>query len=412
VPYPVIPDAPVATHADARRASPVVLVVLLAFVTALSLWVRQAYWLDYSPGADEKDYRVAVRESFSSIYLGTNTTPFWVIARRYVSEPEFRAHPWASLAAGSDQLALRHFHTPLSFYPSAILGDWLRSNRAHRAFPILVSASCAPLVLLGGYWLGLSLTASLAGAVLIAVDGRLITASTILTPHPLYVFLSLAFVFAAGKLLQQPSRRHRLTVLALFGLAVACLELSPLLLLGAAGAMLLGRHSLVAVAGNGRERWLSLAWLLLVLTVAWPAGIWALGYATCYAVFGALALFHRGEYYGNAGAVDLYHRLFGDNPLLAIVALAAIGATVWTWRRPRSPLLPIAVSYGLLALGFNWLNRFRNATYAAETTVFLWLMLAAIIDDLARRGQAARIVAMGLTAVAAMACALELHAVL
>jgi hypothetical protein len=73
----------------------------------------------------------------------------------------------------------------------------------------------------------------------------------------------------------------------------------------------------------------------------------------------------------------LYGRLFGASHLLAWCALAALVSLAVLWRlRTRSALLCVTGAYAVLALLLNSANRFRNLTYAAETTVFLWVLLA------------------------------------
>src|SRR5262245_18467825 len=119
---------------------------LLLAVTLLAVAVRIPALSDHTPGDDEKDYRQAAQDGFWSIYIGTNTASFPRVVERYLHDPAFRRQPWRHLMLEGDQLAVRHFHVPLAFYVSAVLANQQATNRAHRVFPLLASAACAPVV--------------------------------------------------------------------------------------------------------------------------------------------------------------------------------------------------------------------------------------------------------------------------
>ena len=384
---------------------------LLVAVTLLAIAVRIPVLSDFSPGDDEQDYRRAVQEGFWSIYVGTNTASFPSVVQRYLHDPSFRRQPWRHLMMEGDQLAVRHFHVPLAFYVSAVLASQAATNRAHRVFPLLASAACAPVVVAGLWALGISDWIAVLAGVLVAVDQRLIIASRILTPHPLYLLLACLFLIAFARLLVEPTPRRRFVAIGLFGASISCLELAPLLGLAAAiGAWLFGTN-LDRVFGPSPSRWQSLAWFLLVIAISWPAGLLRLGYVTAYGAFAALATIYRSEYYGGADVFTLYHRLFGENLFLAFTAVLGIAAACWAWRTHKHhAALCVIGSYAAVALVFNWLNRYRNATYAAETTVILWLLFAVAMHALANRGRTGKIVSMSLLAVGWVAAFSELIA--
>jgi len=294
-----------------------------------------------------------------------------------------------------------------------VLANQEATNRAHRVFPLLASAACAPVVVAGLWALGISDWIAVLAGVLVAVDQRLIIASRILTPHPLYLLLACVFLIAFGRLLVKPAPRRRFVVIGFFAAAISCLELAPLLGLAAVIAAWLYGTNLDTVLGPRSSRWQALAWFLLVILISWPAGLLRLGYVTAYGAFAALATVYRGEYYGGADVVTLYHRLFGENLFLALTAVLGTAGAFWAWRTHKHhAALCVIGSYAVVALVFNWLNRYRNATYAAETTVILWMLFAVAADAVSRRGRTGQIVSMSLFALGGVAAFSELIAAL
>jgi hypothetical protein len=245
---------------------------------------------------------------------------------------------------------------------------------------VLASALAAPLVVAGCWWLGVSLFAALAASVLVAADPRFVLGSNILTPHPLYALLAIAFLFCTSAYLEQPTERRKIAAIAMFGAAFATLELSPLLAVAAVSSAVVCWWSGTTPVRLRHFTIRDVAILVAVLFIAWPAGFLRLGYATCYGVFALLGTARRSEYYGDADLLTIYGRLFGSNPFLLLCALASLTASIWAWWRTRSPLITVCGVYALLAFGFNALSMFRNATYAFEATVFGWVLLAPAID--------------------------------
>jgi hypothetical protein len=117
-----------------------------------------------------------------------------------------------------------------------------------------------------------------------------------------------------------------------------------------------------------------------VLFAAWPAGFLRLGYVTSYAVFGLMGSAHRSEYYGESNALALFQNLFGANPALFLCAAVAISGAAWAWWKTTAPVATVFVCYAVLTCAFNALNNFRNATYAFEATVFVWLLFVPAFD--------------------------------
>src|SRR5262249_40478161 len=193
----------------------------------------------------------------------------------------------------------------LAFYVSAVLANQAATNRAHRVFPLLASAACAPVVVAGLWALGISEWIAALAGVLVAVDQRLIIASRILTPHPLYLLLACPFLFAFSRLLVDPTPRRRFVAIGLFGASISCLELAPLLGVAAAIAAWLYGTNLDTLFGPRSTRWQSLAWFLLVISISWPAGLLRLGYVTADGAFAALAAIYRREYYGGGAGAPL-----------------------------------------------------------------------------------------------------------
>ena len=376
-------------------------ILLILVVSALSFSVRLPI-REYPPGlADERDYRLAAIERFDSIYFGYNTVSLFDLIRRYRSEPQFREHPWQVLADEQEQLAWRHFHVPLSFYPSVVLSGPGRPDWPHRILPVSASALVAPLIMAGCWWLNLSIWGALAASLLVAVDRRFIEASMILSPHPLYILLAVAFLFAFAGFLQKPTARRRLAVIALFALAVACLELSPLL--AAAGLLAVALCHRTVNRAAIRPQWMDLVVFAALLFAIWPAGFLKLGYATCYGVFAVLGSVRADEYYGPADAQTLYSRLFGGGLLVGACAAAALIGALLAWARRVEPVLAVFASYAVLAVSFNLLNSFRNATYAAESTVFIWLLFVPAVDTLLKGRAGRALVAVALVGAVASA---------
>ena len=179
---------------------------------------------------DSANYVRAANNGFWSQYVGTDGMSVLRFLRLRRTEGSFRQHPWGALSDAGDGAALRHFHSPVSFYLYALTQRFSDHPSANRIVTAVISS--ATIALLFGIALleGVPLAVAVVGGMVLSLSPALITAGTDMTPHPLF---SLAALSAIATFARYWTNRRWVWLLAWVittAVAVATLEFATLLI--------------------------------------------------------------------------------------------------------------------------------------------------------------------------------------
>jgi hypothetical protein len=357
------------------------LVVLLVFLFH-SQFARSNYLL-----SDSADYRRAADAHFLQLYLNTDSaSPLQLFQLRH--DPVFRSHPWDYLYFSGDNAAIRHFHTPLSFYAMHAMSVVSSADTSQRKLTSLVTALTCGVVVVGLFAFGLPLPVAVMLGLVAGLQSRYTEVSVDPSPHGWYMLFAVLFLFVfAGYF-----RTHRFRTLAIaaifLGCAFATLEFSLELILSVCLAVavlwLLDR----SVLGDLRTLAISFgkAALVFLLTtfVLWPGGWIRGGYLECYGVTGSTLVFKNKAAFGeHLSVADLYGKFFaGHEGILALAIFAFIAFVMLLARRKLSVVTIVFMSYTLVALGLGVADHFRLDTYITEALLFLLITVALLFGDL------------------------------
>ena len=195
------------------------LVTLLVFLFH-SQFARSHYLL-----SDSADYRRAANADFLQLYFNTDSaSPLQLYQMRH--DPEFRTHPWDYLYFSGDNAAIRHFHTPVSFYAMHITSLLSSADASQRVVTSLVTAVTCGVVVVGLFAFGLPLPVAGLLALVAGIQSRNTEVSVDPSPHSWYMLFAVLFLFAFSEYF----RTHRFRTLAVaavfLGCAFATLEFS------------------------------------------------------------------------------------------------------------------------------------------------------------------------------------------
>lgn len=369
-----------------------ILLALALFGTALL--VRKPLCTDELFVFDAADYIRAIQRGFWGQYSGSDSIPVSRFLRRFQDDAEFHRHPWGALYQENDAAALRHFHVPGGFYiPSWIDGSGGGPSAQKVGISILSALTIAMIYLILVH-LGVSMWMALASALFLCFSPVSIVAGTLLSPHALFSLCAIGCMFAFCRWLET-ARNVWLAIFSVtFGVAVATLELSPLLFIAVLSTLVV-RWWLASRTGQQlplRKTLLGLAGSSLVAGLIWPGGWLRGGYLLSYGVFVFQGLFRSAIYFQQRSFTSSVYRLGQDwvvgVGLLALLAVAIYGSWLEA-RRERNvsdgrplPLVGFSILAALLfAQGLG--NGFRNTTYASHA-LFAIVMAAALAQEALR----------------------------
>jgi hypothetical protein len=311
--------------------------------------------LDRMLGSDEADYVRAMEYGLTANYLGTRERS----GVEFVSEVlrEYRQTGWARPFdrdwRTGDAAGLRHYHSPVAFYPvAAVLGMGVRDEHALRLVPFVTGA----LGLLAAVLLSFELTATLpvpVRLVMSAIAGVLsaaspyhLVASHEISPHAAFALFSCLSLFGLTRTLRLPGRFWWIFACAATSLAALTVPYWVLLLPPVAWTWWRKRrtHSQGASVAAG------LVTAVLVALLAWPPFVLEVGFVKPILMYGGILLRPlQSVQTPGTWLLDLAQ----SHPVMAVLGLAGLtvlvkgrGATRWA----AAPTLIFAVGFLVLNL--------------------------------------------------------------
>ena len=357
------------------------LVTLLVFLFH-SQFARSHYLL-----SDSADYRRAANADFLQLYFNTDSaSPLQLYQMRH--DPEFRTHPWDYLYFSGDNAAIRHFHTPVSFYAMHITSLLSSADASQRVVTSLVTAVTCGVVVVGLFAFGLPLPVAGLLALVAGVQSRNTEVSVDPSPHSWYMLFAVLFLFAFSEYF----RTHRFRTLAVAAVFLGCafatlefsLELICSVFLAVVVIWVMDRNAL----GSLKALAVSFGKALLVFCgttfILWPGGWLRGGYLECYGVTGSTLVFKNKAAFGERiSAGDLYGKFFaGHEGLLLLTLFALIASVLLLVRRKLSVATIVFSSYTLVALALGIADHFRLDTYITEALLFLLITVALLFGDI------------------------------
>ncbi len=357
------------------------LVALLVFLFH-SPYAKSNYLL-----SDSADYRRAANTHFLQLYLNTDSaSPVQLYELRH--DPAFRSHPWDYLYFSGDNAAIRHFHTPVSFYTMHVISLVSSADASQRVLTSLVTAATCGVVVVGLFAFGLPLPVAAMLALVAGIQSRNTEVSVDPSPHSWYMLFAVLFLFAFASYF----RDHRFRTLAVAAVFLACafatlefsLELIVSVFLTMAVLWVVNRSAL----GDLRTLAISFGKAVLVFLVTtfilWPGGWLRGGYLECYGVTGSTLVFKNKAAFGDRLSIaDLYGKFFlGHEGLLLLSFFALMTAITLLVRRKVSVVTIVFMSYTLVAIGLGVADHFRLDTYITEALLFLLITVALLFGDI------------------------------
>jgi hypothetical protein len=350
------------------------------------------FHLPFAPNSlffdDAADYVRASDSSILSTWLNTNSaspTELWKLR----GDDSFRSHPWDYLYMRGDNAALRHFHSPVSYYPLHLMRVVSKSAQPERLLTSLVSSiTCAVIVVaLAGFSVPLPLAALL--GLLVGLQSRYIEPSVDPTPHTWYMLFALVFLCLFLRYLLTRMNRDLYFAAAALALTFAtlefCVELFATVVFSLFLIAFFARSYLPEWPAARKPMGKAFALFMAITLLLWPGGWLRGGYLECYGFNTGLVLLKNRTTYGakpTAGA--LYHILFAGHAMLVPIAgLCLAGfAVLLVLRRLSAPAIVFG-SYTLAAFALGVADHFRQNTYISEFLLFLIATAGLVMADLA-----------------------------
>jgi hypothetical protein len=336
--------------------------------------------------SDSADYRRAANTPFLQLYFNTDSaSPLQLFHMR--QDPTFRSHPWDYLYFSGDNAAVRHFHTPLSFYAMHVISRIRWQDSSQRWLSSLVTAATCGVVVVGLFAFGVPLPVAALLALVAGIQSRYTEVSVDPSPHSWYMLFAVLFLFAFSAYFRNHQFRTLAVAAVFLGCAFATLEFSLELIssvfLAVVVIWIVDRSALGDLRTLAASFGKALLVFFLATFVLWPGGWIRGGYFECYGVTGSTLLFKNKAAFGdrlNAG--DLYGKFFaGHEGLLVLAMFALIAAIVLLVRRKLSVVTIVFMSYTLVAFALGIADHFRLDTYISEALLFLLITVALLFGD-------------------------------
>lgn len=370
-------------HTRARLVSTVCCTVLVALLVFLfhTQYSHSNYLL-----SDSADYVRAARSPFLRTYLNTDSASpvrLWQLR----SDPEFRVHPWDYLYFHNDNAAIRHFHSPLSFYPLHVVSVFTSADSNQRIVSSLVTAATCGAIVFGLSLFGVPLTVAGLVALVAGIQSRYVEVSVDPSPHGWYMLFAVLFLFTFARYLS--TRRIRVLAIAAILLACAFATLEFSLELIASIPVALTIQWLVDRRALGDFRALAISILKAVPIflgasfVLWPGGWIRGGYLESYGITGATVLLkNKAEFGSHTSPADLYRKFFGGHEALLLLFVFAVLSLIFlAVRRGLSTASIVFMSYTAVAFALGIADHFRLDTYISEALLFFLATAALLFKD-------------------------------
>lgn len=337
---------------------------------------------------DAADYMRAAEAPLIATWLDTDSASPLALAHLRRTSAQFRQHSWDYLYAVGDNNALRHFHSPFSFYPNHIVHAIFGTDRAVRVLTSAVSAATCGILFLLLVEFAVPLVPAVLLTLYAGLGSRFVEVSVDPTPHGWFILLSLAFLYLFARYLSTHRERDLYAAAILLGLCFATLEFSVQFFLTIPSILL----ALWFLQPDSLPRWgiaqrhaLRAAGIFLLTTfVVWPGGWFRGGYLITYGVLSATVLLHNKSAFGQHLTFGLvYDAVFRHHPILTIVFLFWIAAGILLLIRRGLTVPSIVVStYTLFAFVLGLADHFKLNTYVSEFTIFLIAAAGLVLRDL------------------------------
>ena len=353
------------------------LAMLFATAVGLSIFLfhlpfaKDSYLVD-----DSADYLRAANTDFAAIYLNTNSASP-VALHRLLKDPAFEAAPWDYLYFRGDNAALRHFHSPFSYYTMHVVSSMHGSDRDQRLLVSAVTASTCFAITMGLILLDVPAALAASLALLAGVQTSYTEVSVDPTPHSWYMLFAVLFLLLFSRYLVG----HRFRTLALsaiaLGFAFATLEFSLELILSVPLTIgylwIFYRWPKSEIRALLKQIARAAPVFLGTTFVLWPGGWLRGGYLESYGVTGATVFFKNKHAFGSkltAGVI--YQKLFDNRvDILAIFLFFVLALAFLSIKRKLSIGSIVFSSYAIIAFGLGVADHFRLGTYVSEFLLFL-----------------------------------------
>jgi hypothetical protein len=309
---------------------------------------------------DEADYMMGAKLGFAANYLDTNAMSLpqfvdmgWKAQRKELSRKSLSEY----IRARRDPVFYRHYHGPLNAYwLSAVAAaggsaeSWMRLSNIFFHVLTFVTVYAGILWVFGPQFR----IAAVAASTLYLFCVNNILATTTLSSHPLYLWLSILTLFGIAKLAADPERKRFYWAAALCAVSLCAIEYAVLLFF-VLGVTLLSVRKKFFVEWTKRE-YLRFACagvilILAVIALLWPSSILKFAIVEGFAYIVFLSAAHRGSF-GDLPALEAWKERFGQFPMdMAALTVCVIAAAIFFRRSPRrGPLLPLLLYASLLGL--------------------------------------------------------------
>lgn len=337
--------------------------------------------------SDSADYRRAANTPLLQLYLNTDSaSPLELYQMRH--SPDFRSHPWDYLYFSNDNAAIRHFHTPVSFYAMHAVSLVSSADTSQRKLTSLVTAATCGVVVVGLFAFGLPLPVAALMGLVAGIQTRNTEVSVGPSPHSWYMLFAVLFLFVFARYFRTHEFRTLAIAAVFLGCAFATLEFSLELILSVCVAVVV--LWIVDRGALGGLKTLAISFgkatlvFLLTTFILWPGGWIRGGYLECYGVTGSTLVFKNKAAFGeHLSVADLYGKFFAGHEGILLLSVFALVATILLLaRRKLSVVTIVFTSYTVVAFGLGVADHFRLDTYITEALLFLLITVALLFGDI------------------------------
>jgi hypothetical protein len=343
--------------------------IALVFLVAAGL--RFAWSTDEYFTSDIADYARAAQVGAGNLFTESRSVTLVELYGKW-KDPTFRKHPTDALYRVGDNLALRHFHGPASFYLLALSEDAGLSERQQRLVWGVIGALTCALLAACLCLMGVGTAAAAGAGLLAAVDYRNIRTDVDPSPpHTLFLMLAM-LLFTLAALLRQSNRRWPLYGgAAVLAAATLTFELAPVLVLALAAGMVTEAWNGMTIRQMARPALRFGLVYLGSLAILWPGGLLRGTLPLCLlGNFGILLRWHMPTASPSVfpTLMTLFGPVWATAALLALFLAGLFSVVRRVSRKEEQPdsLVVAAGCYAGLALLFGLASHFKNLPYGPE----------------------------------------------
>ncbi len=368
------------------------LVPLLAAFAAAMIFAVPRDPFDYDPA----DYMYAASRGFVANYTDENAIPFGAfvdMGLRSGRDSAARASLSSFIRRSGDIALYRHYHAPLSFYYLVLAKNLLGDSETAMRWSMLFLHLLAVLVVYAGC-LALAgergRTAAMFSALLLLTSVINVETAFKVSPHALFVLLSLATLFLLARMLKRGNRDGWYAAVALLCGAVLTFEYASVLAVVFLLVILLHRRILFGGMRKGEPLRLllrSAGVFLLLFFLFWPAGIYKLTAVKNYIFLAYFALVRK-DAIPTPGAAAVWWGRFQHSPFEFLLVAGAIGFIAYRFvaRKEERWLSPFLIYIGLMLI-VSVGNTLPNPTYVSSLFASLYVPAGVGLAALLVRGK-------------------------